>query len=252
MLRNPVASASSLVKRDGLSDEASLAIWLRYMLRAELDTRKYPRAIVPIEDFLSDPVDTLWQLQNRVSIRWPVDPRKRKTEIEEFLDKGLIGEPLDLQADITGLARRAHALFKKLADTPYDTGVQDELDRIREELNRRSDCIHTRMSVDQLMKALDRKRKLDRMARFFPIENIDPIKALQRAYQRPLHPIICYAKHLFYLALWKLLGSMAPQTAARAKWKSDKYDPDRFRLVGGQNDRPPIRGRRRLKCRSIR
>ena len=231
MLRNPEASAASLVKRDGLSDEASLAIWLRYMLRAELDTRDYPRAIVLVENFLSDPVETLRHLQDRIPISWPVDPRDRRAEIQAFVDKDMLSAPLDLQADVTGLARRAYALFRRLSETPYDRFIQEELDRIREELNRRSDCIHSRMSIDQLMKALDRKQKLDRLARFSHRDPIDPIKALQKAYRQPLHPIICYAKHLFYLGVSKLVGGFAPRVAARAKQKADKYDPDRFSLI---------------------
>ena len=88
-LRHPLAVANSLVRRNGVSRELGLLLWLRYMLDAELHTRTLPRAIVSYDALLADWRRTLTSAGGRMAVNWPVSTTAAAPEIEAFLDHRL-------------------------------------------------------------------------------------------------------------------------------------------------------------------
>ena len=53
-VRQPVASAQSLNRRDGIDTDSGCVLWMAHLLDAERHTRSYPRCFVDYEQFLTD------------------------------------------------------------------------------------------------------------------------------------------------------------------------------------------------------
>ncbi|HYW54066.1 MAG TPA: sulfotransferase [Dongiaceae bacterium] len=54
VLRDPAAVAASLAQRDGLCADHAFALWLKYTLIAERDTRGAPRVVAGFDELLAD------------------------------------------------------------------------------------------------------------------------------------------------------------------------------------------------------
>lgn len=68
VLRNPLDSARSLARRNGISVERGLALWVEHMLAFSTHTDWDTTLIVQYEDLLKDPKNTLCSLQKRLAI----------------------------------------------------------------------------------------------------------------------------------------------------------------------------------------
>ncbi|MBW4710814.1 hypothetical protein KX928_23735 [Roseobacter sp. YSTF-M11] len=227
-LRDPAASASSIMRRDGLSAEAALAIWTRYMLEAEHNTRTETRAIIPAERFVSDPVTTLTELAEQLEITWPNSPQSTRAELETFIERGLLHAPLELETPILKTAREVYDALNILAEDSDNAQAMSTLDRIRKNFAPLSEQIHERMVLDQLHKAILNKWQVDDLLKTRRHTRQELEMALVRAHKYPWKPLVDSLK---FRALTRLAKLVAPISQGRAEHflrSASKRDPQRF------------------------
>lgn len=89
VLRHPVEAARSLVTRDCVSLSHALALWLRYMLEAELYSRHLPRVVLHYPDLLADWEGELRKITTSLALDIaPLSPQARD-KIKNFIDSDL-------------------------------------------------------------------------------------------------------------------------------------------------------------------
>jgi ubiquinone/menaquinone biosynthesis C-methylase UbiE len=130
-LRHPVEVARSLLKRDGITEEASCLLWLTHMLEAEYLTRGQPRVFVTYENLLTDWRKTVSNIIETLPLPCPLALETVAPEINAFLDPALRHH-----TDSTILPN--HPVYG-LAQTGFDLlSVRDcdiaELDRLRSQV----------------------------------------------------------------------------------------------------------------------
>lgn len=131
-LRDPLAVARSLERREELGEPRALLLWLRYTLEAERDTRGRRRAFVCFDDLLGDWRAALGRVARDTGIVWPVPFDAAAAELGRFLDPEL-RHHADAAPPAEGLARLAHDAFVAVralrdGETPQRHA---ELDRVR-------------------------------------------------------------------------------------------------------------------------
>ena len=87
-IRNPYEVAASLKKRNNLSLEKSLLLWMDYQLKAEFFSRNYPRIFLSYYEFLKDPKKIFHSLKENIFPDILLTPKIEK-EVFSFLDNGL-------------------------------------------------------------------------------------------------------------------------------------------------------------------
>jgi hypothetical protein len=85
-VRNPLEVAYSLERRDGISLQKSLLLWLRHTLDAEYATRHLRRSFVAFDQLMIDWQACMLSAGTRLGISWPKYSNVTKAQIEEFLD----------------------------------------------------------------------------------------------------------------------------------------------------------------------
>lgn len=129
--RNPAASATSIMSRDGLSAEHAVALWLRHTITVERSTRRLPRAIVSAERFVDDPVGSLQAAGTMLGIHWPVSPAQARERLEQLVENGLLKNvQTQLDTDLMDLAIRVHEALQANAlsnDAPRAEATLDAL-----------------------------------------------------------------------------------------------------------------------------
>lgn len=136
VLRNPLEVARSLEKRDGISFGQGCLLWLRYVLKAERETRGLPRVFVHYENLLREPVRTIEKLAASIglgdglavtpdstsAINAFVEPRLR----HNFAATEDLGRP---DAFYPWLAE-VYGALNELACDPKDKAAERRLDRV--------------------------------------------------------------------------------------------------------------------------
>lgn len=88
IFRNPGDVASSLAARDGLPAADSWALWLKYNLLAERDTRHEPRIFIAYEDLMSDWESVTSRCIRRLRLEAAIDDQTRDS-VARFLSRDL-------------------------------------------------------------------------------------------------------------------------------------------------------------------
>ncbi len=121
--RHPMEVAQSLARRDGLSIEHGLQLWLSYMLEAEAATRDARREVIHYEDLLQD-----WRQALAPVCRYPgllniaeIDGAQA-AEVDSFLTPGArhhdaSQSDFGTDQDIPDTVTRAHDLFRRFPET---------------------------------------------------------------------------------------------------------------------------------------
>ena len=138
VLRDPQSVADSIQRRDGYPADHALALWLRYTLDAERDTRGYRRSLLPIGQFITDPIASLDRIGVDLGLDWPIPLKDVRNDIAQFVDPSLLRRGAVMTAALADLAQSAYTLMLSLAATPDDPVALAELDEIRhrfEQLN---------------------------------------------------------------------------------------------------------------------
>jgi hypothetical protein len=141
-LRNPLEVAASLSQRDGVSFGASLLLWLRHMLDAEVTTRAWPRSIVQYENLLVDWPGVADRIATDLSLDWPTQPVMARRDIDNFLSPTLRHhnaslEQLIAREDVIECAKILYPIFRQIASTSScrRRHASMELDVIRSEFD---------------------------------------------------------------------------------------------------------------------
>ena len=89
VLRHPTEVAESLAARNGFATDKSGLLWLRYMLEAELYSRRIPRVMLRYRDLLSDARTEAQRVAQALNIAWPTPPHEAAPAVSSFLDNSL-------------------------------------------------------------------------------------------------------------------------------------------------------------------
>jgi hypothetical protein len=141
MVRHPLAVAQSLHRRDQLSLERSLLLWLEHTLEAEKNTRGYRRCVVVYEQLLRDPEGTLQGCLDLVGLAGQVKP-----EDEPWIQPALNhGDPARVAAngdtpengDLVELTLEVYQGLAAIHGSEPDPDLQRRLDRAHEQWQQR-------------------------------------------------------------------------------------------------------------------
>jgi lipopolysaccharide biosynthesis protein len=272
LLRDPRQSASSILRRDGFSDEAAVALWLRYMLDAERDTRGLPRVILPTAEFSADPAEALARVASVLGVCWPHAP---ETLPPDFVEPGMIHPAQPVETDLMPLADEAFRALLHLAHQPEDARALARLDAIRASFDPQTQAIHDRFLADRHHKAISQtplsaalcqseaeghpdfpcpkaplaaervQRAISDRLRQNAVERLDLVTdAVTHAMRHPLWPLLGYLR---FHGLMGLAALVRPVLRPLANWLqrvAGPADPDRFAKGLGALPRRRVRGSR--------
>lgn len=142
VLRHPCEVLDSIAMRDALPIELIAALWLRYMLAAEYDSRGCPRHILPYHMLLLDWRHALLRAGEAAAIAWPVPFELVTSRMDALLKRELqhhhalssaqqrAGVPLGRWAD------EVYQALLLLSANPTDLIQSQRLDRVHGEFQR--------------------------------------------------------------------------------------------------------------------
>jgi hypothetical protein len=133
VLRNPIASSASLVKRDGVPAALAQCLWLRYLLEAEAATRGRPRVLVQYDAVIEDWRGALGPVAAMAGMNLPASQSLQSLEIEEFLSPARRhheSAPIDVGGELGEWLADADAAFNKLVADPSNAPARARLDDI--------------------------------------------------------------------------------------------------------------------------
>jgi len=84
-IRNPLAVAASLQKRNGITIGFASLLWMTHVLAAERATRGSARVIISYERLVSDWQSVISSISSRLNITWPLEPSDVAPQISEFI-----------------------------------------------------------------------------------------------------------------------------------------------------------------------
>lgn len=130
-VRNPLAVASSLARRNGFDDMSGSFLWLRNVLDAEGATRNQSRAFVNYEDLLCDWRSAVARIGDWTGLEWPDLSDAVAQEIDAFLT-------IDLQHHVQAEAlvsmpswvREVYAIFERWGREGEDPTDHAKIDAI--------------------------------------------------------------------------------------------------------------------------
>ncbi|WP_417467347.1 glycosyltransferase [Maricaulis sp.] len=120
-VRNPLEVAASLDRRDRLSYERSLLLWLRYMVSAEKESRELNRVVVSYPRLLRDWRGQTDRISRELGLALPPATKKVSAVIDEFLAPDLRHHRVDdysVYEDprVPDWVRNVYAEYLKAAD----------------------------------------------------------------------------------------------------------------------------------------
>jgi hypothetical protein len=142
-LRDPLEVAISLQRRDNFPLAKSIALWLRHMLDAEVNSRHLRRCIVSYEDLLGDWRLEMGRVADKTGLTWPMDFEAAGPAVEDFLVSDLRNARSnsalnDDRPEITFLAAEAYRLLRALSNDTANVGLLAEIDVVRAKFNEAS------------------------------------------------------------------------------------------------------------------
>jgi hypothetical protein len=129
-VRNPLEVAKSLEARDAMALSHGLALWLRYMLEAELHSRGLPRVFVQFSDLLQDWRSVVAQIEQRLGVALP-RCQTSADEVSAFLDKSLRHQLAEENVRQHPSAWACYQAFVELVHNPDDSHLEHQLDQLR-------------------------------------------------------------------------------------------------------------------------
>lgn len=231
-LCRPEEAAGALGQRDGLSTDAALALWLRYMLEAEHATRGTVRCLVPVAHFADHPARTLEQIAQATGIAWPHAPGKIAPDLKVLaaLTRHDDDTPSPGAGPLPDLAGHVHDTLAALAQSPGDPALFARLDQSRQALDARTrpgpaqDAGDPRRTLDTVgldlqntgKRLMETERALDRT-------RID----LAAARRRPWKTLGDYAQHRLLRGLSRFSPPLPSRVSQKLARSAAKRDPDR-------------------------
>jgi hypothetical protein len=156
--RNPLEVASSLTKRDGMSQARTCLLWLRSIIDSERGSRGLPRLILTFDQLLAD-----WAAQaNRISLaldlKFPRSPADISDAVSDFLrpsvrhhriaDDQLLSDP-----QVPALVRRMYAAVLKSAASGETEELSATVDTLADELD------HSQPLLTDFIRTVEQERR---------------------------------------------------------------------------------------------
>jgi len=158
VLRSPLEIARSLNRRDGLSTEHSLLLWLRHTLDAEFATRSVSRTFVRYADLLADWKREMTRIAADLSLPLSQWSARTEEDVAAFLKPQLrhheIGvEALDAGSPLASWVGPVHSALEALiSNSPSSThSAQQTLDAIRVAFDETTDVFGHVLTADRRM-----------------------------------------------------------------------------------------------------
>ena len=138
--RHPLEVAQSLNKWAGYDPEYSQLLWLRYVLEAELSTRRKPRFFTSYKHVMENWLTVTVRSSELLDLTWPRSSDHTNAEIVAFLDDKLHHmrtQNLQAHEDIhlVPLVRDAFDIMERWAESGETTADWERLDSIRNQFD---------------------------------------------------------------------------------------------------------------------
>lgn len=127
-VRDPLDVAGSLARRNNLSREKAVLLWMDHQLKAELYTRGHSRLFVSYSRFLKDPFKTLQAVKDGLIPEMNL-PESLKEEISTFIEPGLTHQGQIDRLPAASYLPGLHELYSLQQDADLLDFTQDELER---------------------------------------------------------------------------------------------------------------------------
>jgi hypothetical protein len=142
-LRNPMEVAQSLQKRDGMSLEYGLLLWLGHMLEAERASREIPRIVVSYNQSLQNWRDVADNAGRVFGFAWPRPEAVSSFDLAQYLDPNSRHNQIDDKEtfenrDISVWIRDTYRILNRFSLAPLEREAVEDLemlDLIREQVN---------------------------------------------------------------------------------------------------------------------
>ena len=137
VVRDPGAVAGSLLTRNGMGRHRAMALWLRYMLEAELQSRGMPRYFLSYSKLVENWRSCVAALGAGLGIQWPLAVDRVAPEVDVFLGPGnrpAAERESDWVLEFPWVAR-AWLILQRFAHQGEDAQGLLELDQIRHEFD---------------------------------------------------------------------------------------------------------------------
>ncbi len=130
-LRSPYEVAASLHGLQKIAPSKGCAVWLRYVLDAELHSRELPRVMVPYDLFLADWRDAVVRIGRELDIDWSEALEAASGKIDDFLQPGLRHYAIHDETTWLPWVNDAYEQLRQLTEDPYHKPSLKRLDAIR-------------------------------------------------------------------------------------------------------------------------
>lgn len=157
--RNPLETAQSLQKRDGIPIELGLLIWLRHVLDAEAATRGRARVFTNYKALLEDWRAQTAQMEQALGLTFHRNTGKVRQEIDDFLTDSLrhqqrAPEEVRRSAQVADVVRETFQILESWAGGAGKSSDHDALDVLRSRMDGALD------QVSPFVRALDAGKEL--------------------------------------------------------------------------------------------
>jgi len=157
--RNPLETAQSLQKRDGIPIELGLLIWLRHVLDAEAATRGRVRVFTNYRALLEDWRAQIPQMEQALGLTFHRNTGKVRQQIDDFLTDSLRHQqraPEDVRrsAQVADVVRETFQILESWAGGAGKSSDHDALDALRSRMDGALD------QVAPFVRALDAGKEL--------------------------------------------------------------------------------------------
>lgn len=166
MVRNPLAVAQSLQRRNGFDPAFSTALWQRYVTDAERATRNLPRVFVSFEAVVDDWRPEMAAISGRLDLGWNTRLDEASKEIESYLNLDAVHhsfgiDDLNAHGD-QGLSATFDALVKLQAD-PGDLAAIETLVVLGQHLGQTSAASGDLMIAELRRRIITGERQAEQM-----------------------------------------------------------------------------------------
>ncbi|PRB10882.1 hypothetical protein CQ039_15885 [Brevundimonas sp. MYb52] len=157
--RNPLETAQSLQRRDGIPIELGLLIWLRHVLDAEAATRGRTRVFTNYKALLEDWRAQIPQMEQALGLTFHRNTGKVRQQIDDFLTDSLRHQqraPEDVRrsAQVADVVRETFQILESWAGGAGKSSDHDALDALRSRMDGALD------QVAPFVRALDAGKEL--------------------------------------------------------------------------------------------
>jgi hypothetical protein len=131
-IRSPLEVAQSLAKRDGFSLEKGLLMWLRHVLEAERGSRRFPRAIIAMDELFDDWRGAITKIGGLLGIEWPAFDESGAAAVDAFLSRDLKHQnaAADSLPPVFAWSIKAHDAMLTLGTHPQSRLALSTLDEV--------------------------------------------------------------------------------------------------------------------------